>query len=164
LPRLAALVLIVVAGRDALAFGIPIPVSQPEILRFMAGDWTEVRRLPDVDAVVLKELGSRIGGTGAMSDAGGPFNPSDVRTGEPTRRFVLAGRSGDRWFVCYERGGLGHHLVLVIFDTSGFGARPVLLARGDARWPWSRLTVADLRRALRRHRLTVDTDRVPSYF
>jgi hypothetical protein len=148
----AAVVSLVLTGGHASAVGEPAGVAKGELQRFMDAQWTEVRRLKDVDAVVLADLYPRLGGADAISDRGGPFQEGDIRTGEPMRRFVLAGRSSDRWFVCYEQGGLGHHLVLVIFDTTGGKARPLLLARGgtakqdDRRW--SRLNLKQLRRAL----------------
>jgi len=155
----AAASLMVAGGRAFAASTAPV-ASTIELQRFVDAQWTEVQRLKDVDAAVLGDLYPRIGGADWISDRGGPFQAGDIRTGEPMRRFVLGGRSSDRWFVCYEQGGLGHHLVLVIFDTTGGKARPVLLARGgtgkhDDR-SWSRLNVKQLRRALHLGQMRVE--------
>jgi len=139
----AAASLMVAGGRAFAASTAPV-ASTIELQRFVDAQWTEVQRLKDVDAAVLGDLYPRIGGADWISDRGGPFQAGDIRTGEPMRRFVLGGRSSDRWFVCYEQGGLGHHLVLVIFQDhrSGLlttirgaeGRGPVRGARGSPGW------------------------------
>jgi hypothetical protein len=91
--RTGAILVLLLAPERAFAFGIPAPVSNTEVQRFTYAEWTEVRRLADVDSAVLSSLYSWIGGAKAMADAGGAFNSSDVKTGDPGRRFVVAGRS-----------------------------------------------------------------------
>jgi len=76
------------------------------------------------------------------------------------RRPLLAGRAPSRWFVTYERGGRGHHLVLAVFDMAAQPPRPVLLAGGyagshdDVRG-W-RVHLSELRAALKDGRLSVE--------
>lgn len=49
-----------------------------------------------------------------VAEASEPYNETDMITQDlPMRRFVLGGRSGDRWFVWLEHGGFApHHHVL----------------------------------------------------
>jgi hypothetical protein len=134
--------------------------SRGEAQRFRNTTWTEVRRLADIAPEVMRALQERMGKGSAFSDVGGPFDATDVVTGKPRRRLVLGGHSGDRWFICYEKGGRGHHLVLAVFDSAGGTPRPVLLARGGAGkhddvHGW-RVELADLRRALIGGELEVD--------
>jgi hypothetical protein len=46
-----------------------------------------------------------------------PFDATDVPTGNASRRLIVAGHSSKRDFVCYEQGGFGYHLHLVIFSS-----------------------------------------------
>jgi hypothetical protein len=149
------------AGGDSRTTG------KAEVQRFRDATWSEVRRLADIDRDVLRDLQERFGKGSAFADVGGPFDATDVRTGKPTRRLVVAGRAGERWFICYEHGGRGYHLVLVVYDTTA-RARPVLLARGGAGNPdhsrgWH-LGVEDLRRALRSGELEVERRMIPDSF
>jgi len=139
-----------------------------EAQKFQDAKWTEVRRLSDIDPVVMRALQERMGKGSAFSDVGGPFDATDIGTGKPRRRLVIGGYSGERWFVCYEKGGRGHHLVLVVFDRAGGAPRPVLLARGGAGkhddvHGW-RVELADLRRALSERELEVDRRIISDYF
>src|SRR4051812_8204938 len=123
-----------------------------EVQGFRSATWTEVRRLADIDPVVMRALQEHMGKGTAFADVGGAFDATDIVTGKPRRRLVFGGYSGERWFICYEKGGRGHHLVLVVFDKTGDVLRPVLLARGGAGkhddiHGW-RVDLADLRRAL----------------
>ncbi len=46
-----------------------------------------------------------------------------------SRRFVLGGHAGTVWFIVYERGGRGHHLVLAVIDTSTEAVRVSMVAK-----------------------------------
>jgi hypothetical protein len=139
-----------------------------EVQRFRDATWTEVRQLADVAPGVLLALRERIGKDSRIADVGGAFDATDVVTGKPRRRLVVAGHSDERWFICYEHGGRGHHLVLVMFAPSGGTLRPVLLARGGAGkhddiHGWQ-VGLEDLRRALRRGQLEVERRIITDYF
>lgn len=142
--------------------------SSTEVQRFRNAKWTEVRRLADIDPLVTKALQQRTGKDTAFADVGGPFDATDIATGKPRRRLVMGGHSGERWFICYERGGRGHHLILVSFDMTDGAPRVVLFARGSAGkhddirgW---QVTMADLRRALHGGQLKVEHEVVADYF
>ena len=100
--------------------------------RFCQTAWEPVTSLQQIPARLRTFLPIRVGSDNRISDRGGPFNGTDVVDGRPQRRFVLGGRSGDRWFVCFEQGGRGHHLVLMVYDTTPNETRVALIARGHA--------------------------------
>jgi len=103
-----------------------------EVNRFLATRWIVVHSLARVDPTVVAELKSRLGQDDRLADTGEPFESTDIVSGRPSRRFLMGGHADTRWFVLYERGGLGHHLVLVVFDTAVKPPTCVLLARGAA--------------------------------
>ena len=99
--------------------------------------------------------------------SGRHFDATDVVTGKPIRRLLLAGHATTRWFVAYERGGRGHDLVLVIFDSGAKAPEPTLLARGtagahDDQAGW-RVSLAELRAALKDGTLSQDDVHEPYY-
>jgi len=122
--------------------------------------WTIVNSIESVEPKELAELKSRIGPNSQISDLGGPFEAGCIVTDKPSRRFLLGGYAGTRWFVTYEPGGRGHHIVLAIFNLGPKGPEPCFLARGMAGkqddWSNWRVNLADLRTALKDGKLTED--------
>jgi hypothetical protein len=114
------------AGSSALA-----AKSREAWERFQRAEWATVRSLAQVPPEVMTALRSRLGENTRIADVGAPFDATDVRTGLPTRRLVLAGHAAPDWFIVYEQGGRGHHLVFVDFETAP-RIRPVLFATGSA--------------------------------
>jgi hypothetical protein len=53
----------------------------------------------------------------ALADPGQRYQVTDVvyEPGLPFRRLVFAGVSGDKWFIHYEHGGIGHSYAVVVF-------------------------------------------------
>jgi hypothetical protein len=51
-----------------------------------------------------------------MANPNEGFDATDVDTGKASRRLIVAGHSSKCDFVCYEHGGMGYHLHLVIFS------------------------------------------------
>jgi hypothetical protein len=100
--------------------------------RFKVATWSTSQSLGNVAPAVVEALQARFPDDRRLADRGQPFQATDIVTGEPTRRLVLAGRSDADAFVVYEQGGRGHHLVFVMFDTRGQVPRPVLRASGTA--------------------------------
>jgi hypothetical protein len=146
----------VAAGADA-----PDPAAP-----FQKPKWSAIHSLGEVDPAVIRTLKSRFGSDDRLAERGAPFDATDVVSGKPRRRFVLAGRAAEGWFVAYEIGGRAHHLVLAVFDAAS-PPRVVLLARGDAGGHddvtgW-RLEVEDLRRGLREKQLSIENPRQPYY-
>lgn len=59
--------------------------------------------LPEPLAVEIQRFFESIGG---MSDAGGPYNSTDVIDGKvPRSRFLRAYRVGNAWIIWFEKGG-----------------------------------------------------------
>jgi len=124
---------------------------------FQAAQWATTTHLADVATPVLTQLHARL--ATRIADHGGAFNPTDVQVGEdvPRVRLVLAGHSGNRWFVCLEVGGVAHALYLTMFEVANESARLVLFALGNAKHSdtpegWA-VEVDELKSAFREKRL-----------
>ena len=128
--------------------------------RFRRLEWIPVRALSAVPANIRQEVESSLGSDGGIAERGGAFNATDVVDSRPSKRFVIAGRAGADWFVCYEQGGRGHHLVLAAYDSSSSTPRLTLLARGSAGTHddtagW-KVGIHELKSALARGQLTLE--------
>jgi hypothetical protein len=65
--------------------------------------------------------------TGGLAPRGGEWNATDVVLKDaPFRRFMRAGRAGNKWFLWWERGGLAYFRQVVVLD-----ARASVLARAS---------------------------------
>jgi hypothetical protein len=133
---------------------------------FMRPKWTVVDSLRLVDKEVLSALRAHFATDNRLSDRGGPFGATDAVSGKPRRRFILAGRASEGWFVVYEVGGRGHHLVLAVFGANS-PPRVIMLAHGDAGvhndlsgW---QVDVEGLRQALEEKRLSTEDPNGPYY-
>lgn len=62
-----------------------------------------------------------------FADPGQKFNSTDVVEGGNLlwRRLIFAGKSGQKWFVCYEKGGYAFHYCVVLIETSDKVASPI---------------------------------------
>lgn len=69
----------------------------------------------------------------ALANPGQEYQATDVvnsmKPRLPWRRLIFAGRSGDKWFIHYEKGGIGHYYAIVLLSAKG-GNRPQLLWGG----------------------------------
>ena len=55
----------------------------------------------------------------ALADHGASFDSSGmIGAGLPVRRLLLAGRCEDRWFIEYERGGIGERIALMVLRSN----------------------------------------------
>jgi len=74
----------------------------------------------------LKEAFEKITGLRQfeMANPGEKYQVTDVITerGLPRRRLLFAGVSDNKWFIQYERGGLGHSYFVVVFSVEPRGA------------------------------------------
>jgi hypothetical protein len=125
--RIAGLLLV-----TALVAGSEVRAAKSRLAweRFQHAAWSTVRSLQAVSPQVLEGLRSRLEDP-RIADVGEPFDATDIRTGLPIRRLVLAGHAALDCFIVYEQGGRGHHLVFVDFEMAP-RLRPVLLATGTA--------------------------------
>lgn len=78
-------------------------------------------------AEITREPSFALANPGQEYQATDVVNPRKPRL--PWRRLVFAGRCGDKWFIHYERGGIGHYYALVLLSADG-GNRPQLLWGG----------------------------------
>ncbi len=94
-----------------------------EIEEFLSGDFAIVNRvelLPKPVRLAFTEAnGSRL----TMADPGEKFQATDVVMNPqlPRRRLILAGVSGEKTFVQYERGGIGPAKLLALFKSNTTG-------------------------------------------
>jgi hypothetical protein len=131
----ALLIAAPVAGVAALWPGLARPTIDPSGCRLRHAT-TPIASLRELPASITRDIHNRIRPlvsyleSPVMSDRGGPFNATDAISDPavPSRRFVHAGRSGDLWFVWYERGGRGYttHLVIYRIPNEAMPAEPVL--------------------------------------
>lgn len=140
--------------------------SARELARFHDAKWTVTRSLKEIDADVLRALKARLGVDDRLADHGEPFEETDVLTRKPPRRLLLAGRSARRWFVAYEVGGRGHHVVLAVL-AAVTPPEVVLLARGQAgahddASDWE-VDLEELRAALKMKQLYLEDTKEPYY-
>lgn len=68
---------------------------------------------PAVSEMFFKTVPRRSIATGDQ-----PFAMTDIDDGLP-RRFVLAGRADDMWFILYEVGGRAYHHILLVYSRNG---------------------------------------------
>jgi hypothetical protein len=69
-------------------------------------------------AELPQELRALIGSR--VSNPNGPFNAGDISIpGIPDRRMIFAYGSDDYYLVSYEKGGVAHEFVIVLFEMSG---------------------------------------------
>jgi len=63
-----------------------------------------------------------------MADAGKDYQATDfvVKSGLPSRRLILAGTNGEKWFIHYEHGGRGHYYAVVVFAIEPQGVAEFL--------------------------------------
>lgn len=77
---------------------------------FLSPAWEVVADPARVDASVMKALLEFIPTDQQLALPNEPFDATDIVSGRPTRRFLLAGKTQSGWFVAYEHGGRGHHM------------------------------------------------------
>ena len=78
-------------------------------------------------AEITKEPSFALANPGQEYQATDVVNPKKPRL--PWRRLIFAGRCGDRWFIHYERGGIGHYYAIVLLSADG-GNHPQFLWGG----------------------------------
>lgn len=78
-------------------------------------------------AEITREPSFALANPGQEYQATDVVNPKKPRL--PWRRLIFAGRCGDKWFIHYERGGIGHYYAMVLLSADG-GKRPQFLWGG----------------------------------
>ena len=127
--------------------------SEDPVSAFRAASWTPVATFAEFPEHITEALAARFGPDDPIAERGGEFEPTDVVSGAPSKRFVIGGQEDELWFVALEQGGYVHQLVLVVVRDGPDGASVTLVARGTAGHHgrasdgWS-VTVDELRTAL----------------
>jgi hypothetical protein len=111
--------------------GAPAFALEPVLEEFLVNAYTPVQTKKQIPASVLRPLLDRFAEEIAHRDDAS-FSAKLADTGEefysgcvvgdpevPTRRLVLAGKSGSSWFVIYEHGGVGFHYHFVLLRAEG---------------------------------------------
>ena len=136
-------------------------------VEFYRHAWETVERLHSVPVEVVSALQKEFSSIQPIADRGEPWEPTNVESTRPSRRFVLGGHADALWFILYERGGRGHQLVLAIVDVAASPAKVVMFARGNAGvhddiagW---RVDLAELKSALGSESMTWENPRGPEY-
>ena len=102
---------------SALLLGGARPGLPDRTAEFLLPAWQPILDPAVVDRSVMKALLDFIPTGKRLASPGESFEATDLVSGLPSRRFLLAGTAQSRWFVAYEHGGRGHHIHLVVFDT-----------------------------------------------
>ena len=126
---------LVVAAATSLATAAAAEPS-PEVSCALAGnDTASFTSLDAMAPAIGVELGRRmaVAGAGAptplMAPRDAAWQVTDVVVEPlPGRRFILGGRTGSRWYVWYESGGVAHLYHLAIFDLPDAAAAPTVIA------------------------------------
>jgi hypothetical protein len=145
-------------GAVAVDPTVPNQQQGTEIQAFLSTAWTVVQDPADVLPRVMRALTAKFGDDQRLAGPGAPFEGSDLVSGKPTRRFLLAGKAEALWFIAYEHGGIAHHIVVAVFDASHDPPTPGMLAVGTAGvhndirgW---RVSLDDLKKGLTKGTLT----------
>ena len=110
-----------------------LSLSKTDRDNIFRGDFTLVK---DTEAIpanikqsfaeITREPSFALANPGQEYQATDVVNPKKPRL--PSRRLILAGRCADKWFIHYERGGIGHYYAIVLLSAEG-GNRPQFLGR-----------------------------------
>lgn len=101
-------------GDDPLDELPELQMSQSTREQFLAGDFTIVKEARALPRPVLQLFTEKGGSRLLMANPGKDFNATDViyDGSIPRKRLIFAGVSGDKCFVFYEQGGIGHMYIL----------------------------------------------------
>ena len=95
-------------------------VSSAMIEQFLADDFTIIKEVKALPLPVLGAFTEQSGLRFTIADPGKKFLATDViyDSSLPRKRLIFAGTSGDKCFVHYEQGGLGHTYLIAFFTIT----------------------------------------------
>jgi hypothetical protein len=119
--------------KTPLGYAPPIQfqsTSAPDaaVRQFLDSDFVIIKDVNALPGPVLKAFTEIDGARPVMANPGKKFEVTDViiDASVPRERLIFAGVSGDKCFVHYERGGIGHSYLLGLFRlTSANTMTPV---------------------------------------
>jgi hypothetical protein len=100
----------------------------PTVRQFLEGDFALIRDVKSLPRPVRQAFTEAGGSRLVLADPGQRFEATDVirDTSLPRKRLIFAGVSGNKCFVHYEQGGLGHYFLVSFFElTSVDRMRPI---------------------------------------
>ena len=88
--------------------------------QFLDGSFSLIKDVQSLPAPVLRAFTEQGGSRLLMANPGKDFRVGDVIYDPtvPSKRLIFAGILGDRCFVHYEQGGIGHSYVVALFKVS----------------------------------------------
>jgi hypothetical protein len=95
--------------------------------RFLEGSFTLINDVRNLPPPVLRGF-TEVGGSRlVIANPGENFQVTDViyDSSLPRKRLIFAGVSGEKCFVYYEQGGLGHSYILHLFHVNSNSMKPV---------------------------------------
>jgi hypothetical protein len=98
-------------------------MSRVAIRSFLEGQFSIIKHVGSLPAPVLQVFTEKGGSRPVMADPGKNFEATDfiVDGTLPRKRLIFAGVSGDKCFVQYEQGGIGHFYVLALYNLPSQG-------------------------------------------
>jgi hypothetical protein len=93
--------------------------AQSEAQRFLDYHFSLVNDVRNLPVSVLQAFTEQGGSRLLMANPGENFRATDVVYDPtlPSKRLIFAGVSGEKCFVHYEQGGLGHSYILALFEV-----------------------------------------------
>jgi hypothetical protein len=88
--------------------------------QFLIGSFSLINDVRDLPGPVLRASTEQDGSRPLMANPGKDFRVGDIILDStvPSKRLIFAGILGDRCFVHYEQGGIGHSYVVALFKVS----------------------------------------------
>jgi hypothetical protein len=115
--------------------------------QFLASDFTIIKDVKALPRPVLQAFTEEGGSRFTLANPGKEFLATDVidDSSLPRKRLIFAGISGEKCFVHYEQGGIGHSFVLAFFRvTSNDKMEPVTIDLKSWQTPLSEKWVLNL--------------------
>ena len=100
----------------------------PKVRQFLEGDFAVIRDTKSLPQPVRQAFTEAGGSRLVLANPTQRFEATDVirDTSLPRKRLIFAGVSGNKCFVHYEQGGLGHSFLVSFFElTSVDSMRPI---------------------------------------
>lgn len=95
--------------------------------QFLDGSFSLINDVRNLPIPVLRAFTEQGGSRLLITNPGKDFRVTDVIYDPtlPSKRLIFAGVSGDKCFVHYEQGGIGHSYVLAFFKVTSTDMKPI---------------------------------------
>jgi hypothetical protein len=102
-------------------------IGESATRQFLEGSFTLIHDVRNLPPPVLRGF-TEVGGSRlVIANPGEDFRATDViyDSSLPSKRLIFAGASGEKCFVYYEQGGIGHSYILHLFHVNSDSMKPV---------------------------------------